>query len=1125
MYCQYCGASVQDYHKYCPKCGRPQNVHYCPNCGGVLDGAANFCDHCGQLLSHSTTPSLPSNKKPPRKKGSLVIGLTVTGIIIALVIVLLFIVPLQNFTNFPIDTTNPDDSASFSTEMLPGFVFDETEIIEAVGETVLAPNITGFSPSSGMVGTKIQISGNNLLDIGLTSVMIGETEMKLYTVSEDVIEAIVPSDAQSGDISLLYNGQSFTAGAFEVTLQEKQTLVENVLQPSADAQTVSSGTISVTFPGNVLTETQTVRIESIDTPQPINLPATVTGTAFSITAGDMHEFNDTVLIDILLPVDMPGEPSAAYFNETTSMWDTLPSDVVDGRLYIYTDHLTDFFVFYWGKAIYSPDGYFKIYYQENDNFSYANANNMDDLAQQVGVALEEARKDYEAKIPAAYRENFTYLGIMDSMDVYLDSGYGKGTYNAMTNNILLPTSFPSIDDFETMAAHELFHSYQDAVWNEIKGIGMMGKTSNMWAVEAITELAAYELAFPEKNRERHIGGGVSSQDPFYTFDEVHEYSMSCFLRYLLRETGSNFEDLWVFVASSDKTSLEVSLNDFFKSKSTDFISLDVSYFDFWRDVAGDSDAPAHDGTGSLFYKRMALFKANQHTAIFSYQTDQASTTAFNLFAATAFSKNIPLRVFNVECTGDSAVCTKLSGIKTPNLLNSQRIPDGFTWDPLYADSTLGDTNQLFSLSQGKDDIVLVLLEAVQANTPYSVKVSEIQGQCKPQAVDSVIPGQQQKFEVAFKDIFSYVKEIEVEMDFGDGTVKCYTKTNQTGVLCGSVTHTFGDVISDEVTISMYDVSGNGRNLISQLVIPIKKGEEVTLSASPNPAQPGETVSMSTNISGIGYMYRWEYGDGSTDTSSAPQSNHVYDSDGSFTAKVTVLNEDGNVYGTAQQQISISTTQPTAEATSEPSETPEPTPPPESEMTSAVSATPEPTTPLPESTEDPQATSGTPVNDMVIEDLDMIEWSGNAILTNVEFIEAYVETDEDISEGRSDMFSNEKKAKYNSILGAKEECVFMYGNSIVACILRSDHGDAADFAYVPCYVAGATLIDGVLTGENKYEGGEEVNIYATLTRDTDNLLMLDGIVNYTDVFRYNEDNPNQADKIVYSFTFSVKEVKG
>ena len=214
------------------------------------------------------------------------------------------------------------------------------------------------------------------------------------------------------------------AGYFEVLPQQKQLLAEQVIRPSAAAQTVSSDTISVTIPGGALTQEQTVKIEAIADPQPINLPGQATGTAFSVTAGDMHEFNDIVLIDFTLPADMPGEPSAAYFDENTSLWDTLPSEVVDGKLCIYTDHLTDFLVFYWGKAVYSPDGYFKIYYQENDTFNYGSS--MDDLAQKVGQTLEEARKDYEAKIPEAYRESFTYLGFKDAMDVYLDSSYQKG---------------------------------------------------------------------------------------------------------------------------------------------------------------------------------------------------------------------------------------------------------------------------------------------------------------------------------------------------------------------------------------------------------------------------------------------------------------------------------------------------------------------------------------------------------------------------------------------------------------------------------------------------------------------------------------------------------------------------
>ena len=51
------------------------------------------------------------------------------------------------------------------------------------------------------------------------------------------------------------------------------------------------------------------------------------------------------------------------------------------------------------------------------------------------------------------------------MDVYIDSDYFAGKYKALTNNLLMPTDYTDIDDFETVLAHEFFHSYQDTVWN------------------------------------------------------------------------------------------------------------------------------------------------------------------------------------------------------------------------------------------------------------------------------------------------------------------------------------------------------------------------------------------------------------------------------------------------------------------------------------------------------------------------------------------------------------------------------------------------------------------------------------------------------------------------------------
>ncbi len=116
--------------------------------------------------------------------------------------------------------------------------------------------------------------------------------------------------------------------------------------------------------------------------------------------------------------------------------------------------------------------------------------------------------------------------------------------------------------------------------------------------------------------------------------------------------------------------------------------------------------------------------------------------------------------------------------------------------------------------------------------------------------------------------------------------------------------------------------------------------------------------------------------------------------------------------------------------------------------------------------------------------------------------------------------------YKSMVGLEKECEFMYGNEIIACILDFDWGDEFEFeyvpGYVPCYIMGGTLVNGDLAGEFIPFGGDSAKIQATLTRDIDGLLMLQGTVDTTDIYIQNEDNPNEVDKVVYSFSFTVKE---
>jgi uncharacterized protein YjdB len=70
--------------------------------------------------------------------------------------------------------------------------------------TVLSgpPQITGFTPTAGPVGTQVSIQGSNLL--GVTSVTFGGVSATQFTVnSSSSITAVVPKGAQTGAIGML----------------------------------------------------------------------------------------------------------------------------------------------------------------------------------------------------------------------------------------------------------------------------------------------------------------------------------------------------------------------------------------------------------------------------------------------------------------------------------------------------------------------------------------------------------------------------------------------------------------------------------------------------------------------------------------------------------------------------------------------------------------------------------------------------------------------------------------------------------------------------------------------------------------------------------------------------------
>jgi len=79
------------------------------------------------------------------------------------------------------------------------------------------PAITGFSPSSGPVGTSVKISGNSFT--GTMTVKFGGVASTSFTVVKDTeVDATVPAGAVTGPIAVTTSGGVATSASnFTVT--------------------------------------------------------------------------------------------------------------------------------------------------------------------------------------------------------------------------------------------------------------------------------------------------------------------------------------------------------------------------------------------------------------------------------------------------------------------------------------------------------------------------------------------------------------------------------------------------------------------------------------------------------------------------------------------------------------------------------------------------------------------------------------------------------------------------------------------------------------------------------------------------------------------------------------------
>ena len=101
--------------------------------------------------------------------------------------------------------------ASATTGKISVIVNGKT-VVSANDFTVLQTTITGFSPTSGLVGTVITINGNNFSTVaGDNVVKINGVQAAVSAATATQLTAVVPAETTTGKISITLNGTTITS--------------------------------------------------------------------------------------------------------------------------------------------------------------------------------------------------------------------------------------------------------------------------------------------------------------------------------------------------------------------------------------------------------------------------------------------------------------------------------------------------------------------------------------------------------------------------------------------------------------------------------------------------------------------------------------------------------------------------------------------------------------------------------------------------------------------------------------------------------------------------------------------------------------------------------------------------
>ncbi len=355
-------------------------------------------------------------------------------------------------------------------------------------------------------------------------------------------------------------------------------LLRVTVEPSDEAQTFSAeGTVSVTVPGGMLAEAQTLEVRRVDGPGYVPMAEAETGGVIEVSLGDQETFDQELILEF--PVDLGGlnpevpapvQVHVASWDDAAGVWVFEPAevDVEAGVARVRTHHLSGWawFTSFAFECVTSEYGNFNVCYDPGIEpvFRDDTSLSIDEFAETVGGYLEHASARYAA---AGFDPpDFYPLDVVVYEAALTDDGERKEApyYSPNGGSIYFSMKhFSSLDEVRHDTAHELFHAFQN------QDITAWGMAHRFWFTEAMAEAAANRVAwgFGDTAQLMPLGSGFFSV-PLSSEEAPHPYEAGHFADYLIAEVGVDPKGLWDSVADEWEEPVDVGLQ-----WSVDFIKV------------------------------------------------------------------------------------------------------------------------------------------------------------------------------------------------------------------------------------------------------------------------------------------------------------------------------------------------------------------------------------------------------------------------------------------------------------------------------------------------------------------------------------------------------------------------